>query len=68
MDNKRVTEMKGGEFLSIKELSVKTNLTVPFLRKAMTKYGLPFHKLGSLVRFLEADFNKWAAERRHEAS
>lgn len=55
-------------FLSYEELSERTNLTVSFLKKAKEKYNLPFHKLGGLVRFTEADFTKWAAERRHEAS
>lgn len=59
---------KSGEYLSINELSERKNLTVSFLRTAKDKYGLPYYKLGNLVRFTEADFAKWIASRKQVAS
>lgn len=54
------------KLLNIKELSGSIGLTVSFLRKAMSHYGLPYYKLGRCVRFNINDIEEWVRQRRCE--
>lgn len=59
---KNVIEIE--RLLSESELAEISSLTVRFIKDARLKYGLPYIKLGRLVRVRLSDFESWIEQRK----
>ena len=64
----RVAKAKANDdhrLITTKELTDKTGLNERWIRRARDKYGMPFVKLGGLVRFRWNDVERWLGEREY---
>lgn len=53
--------------MNIEELSAKVKVSVSTLRKKVMRKEIPHIKIGSSVRFLEADIDRWIEEQAVKA-
>jgi excisionase family DNA binding protein len=70
MDDHHVTSSNRGELLTEQQLADQWNTTPRHIRRLRVEGGLPFVKLGRLVRFDPDDIAAWVAshKRASEAS
>lgn len=52
------------KFLSKKQLEDATGLTTSFIEKAQAKYGLPYYKIGGMVKFKLSEVMDWCEQRK----
>jgi excisionase family DNA binding protein len=46
------------------EVSEVTGMSIPFIRKAQYKYGLPHYKIGNRVKFKMSEVFGWIEQRK----
>lgn len=65
---KNKTTIIEDEILSEKELASIWKTSKRFIEEARRKYGLPYFKIGRLVRMRKSECEQWMEERRQGAS
>lgn len=56
--------MEQGEILTSEDLAGRWKVSKRFIEEARNKYGLPFHKMGRLVRFKTKEVDHWFEQRK----
>lgn len=56
---KNVTE----KLVGFEEIADMTGMSIPFLRKAQYRMGLPHYKLGGRIKFKVSEIESWLNER-----
>lgn len=52
------------KLLTEDQLAKETNLKARFIKDARLKHGLPYFKLGRLVKIRMSDFEEWLEQRK----
>lgn len=60
---KKTSTKRTEALISIGEMSEAFGMTASFIRKAVKQYGLPYYKIGRMLKFRVSEIEVWLIER-----